>query len=181
VGDLAYADRTGDEKVDVRDEMEIGHTFPVSTFGIDFDIKYRNWELYLLGTSELGVTKMLNTSYHWNTGENAYSVIAEKRYHPVNNPGGTYPALTATSGTNSYRNSDFWIGNASFFRLKNIELSYNFDMQKVKWISSLRLFARGTNVFVLSAIKDLDPEVLNGGITNNPLTAFYTGGVSFTF
>ncbi|MDR1810510.1 MAG: SusC/RagA family TonB-linked outer membrane protein [Prevotella sp.] len=180
-GDLAYADRTGDGRVDVRDEIEIGHTFPRLSFGVDFNIKYRNWELYLLGTSELGVNKMQNTSYHWNAGENAYSALAEKRWHPVNNPTGTYPALTTTSGANSYRSSDFWLGNASFFRLKNIELSYNFDMQNVKWISSLRLFARGTNVFVLSSITDLDPEVLNAGITNNPLTSFYTGGVSFTF
>jgi TonB-linked SusC/RagA family outer membrane protein len=181
IGDLAYADRTGDNRIDLRDEIEIGNTFPRSTFGIDINIKYRNWELYLLGTSELGVYKMQNTTYHWNTGENAYSVIAEKRYHPVNNPGGTYPALTTTSGANSYRSSDFWIENASFFRLKNIELSYNFNMQNLKWISSLKLFARGTNIFVLSAIKDLDPEVLNAGITNNPVTSLYTGGISFTF
>jgi len=181
VGDLAYADRNGDGKIDMRDEIQIGHNFPRSTFGIDFDFRYRNWGLYLLGTSELGVNKMLNTSYYWNTGENAYSVLAEKRYDPANNPEGTYPALTTTSGANSYRNSDFWIANSSFFRLKNVELSYNFDMKKVKWISSLKVYVRGTNLFVISAIKDLDPEVLNAGITNYPLTAFYTGGFSFTF
>lgn len=181
VGDLAYADRSADGMVDVRDEMQIGNNFPLSTFGLEVDLKYGNWGFYALGTSELGVNKMLNTTYHWNTGENSYSVLALERYHPVNNPGGIYPALTTTSGGNSYRNTDFWIANSSFFRMKNIELSYTLNMKQTGWMSSMRLFARGTNLFVLSEIKDLDPEVLNAGITNNPLTAFYTGGISFTF
>lgn len=181
-GDLAYADRNGDGIVDDRDEMLIGNNFPLTVLGIDLELNYRGWGLYVLGTSELGVNKMLTNSYYWNTGAGKYSTLAMDRYHAVNNPGGSYPALTTTPGVNSYRNSDFWIANASFFRLKNIELSYTLKPASSKLFSKgIKIFARGTNVFVISGIKDLDPEALDAGVTNNPITAFYTGGVSFTF
>lgn len=181
-GDIAYADSNGDGLVDDRDEMMIGNSYPVSTFGLDIDLKYKNWGLYVLGTSELGVEKMLNNTYYWNNGDSKYSVLAAQRYHPVNNPGGIYPALTSKAGANSYRGSDFWMEDASFFRLKNIELSYTLNLKQPTFLSKgVKFFVRGTNLFVLSKIKDLDPEVLNAGVTNNPVTAFYTGGVSFTF
>jgi len=181
-GDVAYSDKNGDGIVDDRDETVIGSSFPLSTFGVDLNLQYKNWGLYVLGTSELGIDKLLNNSYYWNSGDRKYSVLASQRYHEVNNPGGIYPALTSLAGDNSYRSSDFWIENGSFFRLKNIELSYKLNL-KSSGISSkeIKFFARGTNLFVISAIKDLDPEVLSAGVTNNPVTAYYTGGLSFTF
>jgi len=80
------------------------------------------------------------------------------------------------------RASDFWLEDASFFRLKNIELSYLYNFKDPSFfIKDMKIFARGTNVFVLSKQKDLDPEVLGAGLTNYPVTAYYTGGVTFTF
>ncbi|HQB27869.1 MAG TPA: SusC/RagA family TonB-linked outer membrane protein [Paludibacter sp.] len=182
VGDLAYVDANNDGYVDNRDHVMIGNSFPYTVLGIDLDLKYKNWGLYVLGTSELGVHHMLNNSYFWNTGDSKYSVIAEQRYHPVNNPSGIYPALTTKNGENSYRASDFWLEDASFFRLKNIELSYLYNFKDPSFfIKDMKIFARGTNVFVLSKQKDLDPEVLGAGLTNYPVTAYYTGGVTFTF
>jgi TonB-linked SusC/RagA family outer membrane protein len=181
-GDIAYFDQNGDAIIDDRDESVIGNSFPLSTFGIDLNLQYKNWGMYVLGTSELGVDKLLNNSYYWNSGDRRYSVLATQRYHETNNPSGIYPALTSLSGDNSYRNSDFWIENASFFRLKNIELSYKLNLKSSNISSkNIKFFVRGTNLFVLSAIKDLDPEVLSAGLANNPVTAYYTGGLSFTF
>ena len=104
------------------------------------------------------------------------------RWHPVNNPDGTLPRLTTTTGSNSYRNSDFWIEDASFFRLKNVELSYTFNNYKAKGVmKQIKVFLRGTNLCVISKIKDLDPERLDAGITNYPVYRTFTGGLSFTF
>lgn len=181
-GDIAYADLNGDRVIDGRDEKMIGNSFPRATLGIDIQLKYKNWELYLLGTSELGIKKLLGNTYYWNKGDSKYSVLARDSYHPERNPGGLYPVLTTTDGANSFRNSGFWIENASYFRLKNVEISYTFPTKKSSVSGKgFRIYARGTNLFVISKIKDLDPEVPDAGVVNNPVTAYYTGGVSFTF
>ena len=48
-------------------------------------------------------------------------------------------------------------------------------------VKKMKVFARGANLFVLSSVKDLDPELLNAGVTNYPVTRTFTGGVSFVF
>ncbi len=181
-GDIAYKDLNNDSVIDDRDETMIGQSFPVTTWGIDVDLQYKGFGLYVLGTAETGASALLSNAYYWNNGADSYSVKALDRWHPVNNPDGTLPRLTTTTGSNSYRNSDFWIEDASFFRLKNVELSYTFNNYKAKGVmKQIKVFLRGTNLCVISKIKDLDPERLDAGITNYPVYRTFTGGLSFTF
>lgn len=182
VGDIAYRDLNGDQVVDDRDQTMLGQSFPLTVWGVNIDLRYKGFGLYVLGTAETGVQKLLTNNYYWNKGEDAYSVTARDRYHPTNNPDGKYPRLTTTAGTNSYRNSDFWLEDAGFFRLKNVELSYTLTNRKpTGFCKQCKFFVRGTNLFVLSKIKDLDPECLDAGLTNYPVYRTFTGGVSITF
>lgn len=181
-GDIAYADLNNDNQIDNRDREMLGNSFPRTTIGGEINLRYRQWGLYLLGIAETGVSKWLNNSYYWNRGEDKYSVITLDRYHPIENPQGTYPRLTTTTGDNNFRNSSFWIKNASFFRMKNVELSYTLpNKYNSPAFRNIKFFARGTNLFVLSGIKDLDPEVINAGVNNYPLSMTITGGVSVRF
>lgn len=181
-GDIAYKDLNGDKMIDDRDMKQLGHTFPRTTLGIDFNLSYKGWGLYLQGYSELGVDTWATNAYYWNSGEGKYSKLALDRYHPVNNPSGTYPRLTTTAGENNFRNSSFWLENTSFFRMKNVELSYTFShFSPGSVVRKMKVFARGANLFVISSVKDLDPELLGAGVTNYPVTRSFTGGVSFVF
>ncbi len=181
-GDVAYKDLNRDGVVDDKDETQIGQTFPIGVLGINLDLNYKGFGLYILGTAELGASVVLNNNYYWNTGTNSYSVKALDRWHPENNPEGTLPRLTTTSGTNSYRTSDFWVSKADWFRLKNVELSYTFDNRNsMKVFKTLKVFARGTNLLVFSPIKDLDPEVPNAGLVNYPVCRTITGGITIGF
>ncbi len=182
VGDIAYADMNDDNIVDDNDKASLGQSFPTTTLGIDITLNYKGIGLYILGTATTGVTKLCNNAYYWNNGLDGYSTLALDRYHPVNNPTGTQPRLTTTDGANNFRNSTFWAEDASFFRLKNVELSYTLTNKSGKGLGkNYKFFVRGTNLFVLSAVKDLDPEMLNGGVTNYPAYRTVTGGVSITF
>ncbi len=181
-GDIAYKDLNGDKIIDGRDVKELGNSFPRTTLGIDFNVSYKGWGLYLQGYSELGVHTWATNAYYWNNGEGKYSKLALDRYHPANNPTGNYPRLTTTAGENNFRNSSFWLKNTSFFRMKNVELSYTFNQfSPSSVVKKMKVFARGANLFVLSSVKDLDPELLNAGVTNYPVTRTFTGGVSFVF
>lgn len=180
-GDIAYLDMNNDKIIDTRDETVIGNSFPLLSWSIDIDFRYKNWELYILGTAENGVDQLLSNTYYWNTGLGKYSEIVLNRYHDELNPDGTYPRLTSTSGANSFRNSTYWVKSGDFFRVKNIELSYTFNFKKNSVLKNLKLFARGTNLFVFSGIKKLDPERPSAGVTNYPVLSNYTGGLSMLF
>lgn len=178
-GDIAYADLNGDGMVDGRDQKMVGNSFPRTTLGLDLNLHYRGWGLYVLCTSELGVDRWLNNTYYWVKGEDKYSEVVLDRYHPVNNPSGTYPRLTTTQGSNNFINSTFWLQDASFFRLKNVELSYTFRVMRT--LRQLRIYLRGTNLLALSKEKNLDPELINAGVTNYPNYTTVTGGLTVTF
>ena len=178
-GDIAYDDLNGDGVIDTNDRKSLGQRFPTGAFGVDFNLGYKSFNLYVLGTAETGLSQLLTNAYYWNYGQNSYSVLAQDRYHPVNNPGGTQPRLTTMNGSNNFQSSSFWIGDGSFFRLKNVELSYTLKGKGI--IEGYRFFVRGTNLFVLSAIKDLDPELPDAGVSNSPVLRTVTGGVSLSF
>lgn len=179
-GSIAYADTNNDGHVDSRDRTMIGNRFPRLTSGIDVRLGYKGWELFLCGTAQAGKWSFNDNSFWQIDGEDKYSVIALERYHPENNPDGKYPSLTTRSAANNFVNSTFWLQNASFFRLKDAELSYTFDFLKAG-VKKLRLFVRGTNLFVISADGHLDPETVNAGVSTYPLYKTITGGALITF
>ncbi|MGM9739861.1 MAG: SusC/RagA family TonB-linked outer membrane protein, partial [Candidatus Cryptobacteroides sp.] len=181
-GDIAYMDMNGDNVIDTKDLMKVGSSFPTGVWSIHADLNWKGWGLYVLATAETGAGFWKTNPYWWNYGEGKYSVLAADRYHPVNNPNGTYPRLTTMSEQNNFRNSTFWYQSSDFLRLKNLELSYTFQMNKKKtYMSSIRLFLRGTNLAVWTPVKDVDPECPSGGVTTYPYYATYTGGFKVTF
>lgn len=160
----------------------IGNSFPSVAWGLNTNFQYKNWGLYLLGTAETGINKLLTNSYYWNTGLGKYSTVVLDRYNESENPSGSYPRLTSTSGANSFRNSSYWVENAAFFRLKNAELSYTFvNRTGTGFYKKIKVYASGSNLFVLSTIKDLDPERLDAGVSNYPVYMSLTGGLAVTF
>ncbi|WP_372757223.1 SusC/RagA family TonB-linked outer membrane protein [Mariniflexile sp.] len=180
VGNVSYEDLNNDGVINEQDRKVIGNSFPRSSIGFSFDTKYKGFGLSLLGVSNMGVDMVKSNAYYRNSGQGKYSVLATDRFHPVNNPDGTQPILTTLTPINDNQTSTFWIENASFFRLKNVELSYTLsnDLWTVK---NMKFYVRGTNLFVLSNVKDLDPEVPNSGVNNYPLFRTVTGGVTLGF
>lgn len=180
IGNVSYKDLNDDGVIDERDRKVIGNSFPRSNFGISLDAKYKGFGLSALGVVQTGVDMIKNNAYYRNSGEGKYSTLASDRFHPVNNPNGTEPILTTLTPINDNVTSTFWMENASFFRLKNVELSY--AVSKDTWlVKKMKFYVRGTNLFVLSDVKDLDPEVPNSGVSNYPLFRTVTGGVSLSF
>ncbi len=180
-GDIAYKDQNGDGVIDDLDRVDLGLSTPTTFIGFDVELKYKGWGLYALGTATLGSMKTLSNTYYRNNAESKYSTLAFDAYHPSRNPNGSQPALTTTNGANNTVTSDFWMESGNFFRLKNVELSYTIDFAPASIVKKSKFFVRGNNLFVLSDIKDLDPEAPNGGVTNYPVLSMITGGVSISF
>ncbi len=180
VGNIKYKDLDGDGVITDQDRTVVGNSFPRASIGFQAYLQYKRWAVSLLTTTELGVDFVKNNAFYRNAGEGKYSTLALDRFHPVNNPSGDQPALTTTNAANDFRTSSFWVDSASFLRLKNAEISYTIKGDTY-FAKMLRLHIRGTNLFIISDEKDLDPEVPNSGVNNYPLFRTITGGVTVGF
>ena len=181
-GDIKYRDMNGDNVVDENDIHATAYHSPRTYIGVNVSVGYKGFNLYVLGQGAVDGNVMLSSNRYFmvnGTSQN-YSELMLDRYPYTND----YPRLTTLS-ENNYQYSTYWVANAAFFRLKNIELSYSFPASTSGRLnmSGLKVFARGTNLAVFSGLKkySVDPENINAGITNYPIFRTVTVGVSCKF
>ena len=93
------------------------------------------------------------------------------------------PAISFTNKVNNYRDSDLWLRDASYLRLKNVEIGYNFSkkiLSKIN-IGSLRVFATGYNLLTLDKLKIVDPESRPNGNAMYPVVMVINMGLKVGF
>lgn len=177
-GDLRYADLNGDGYVDDSDQGMIGHSSPRMYYGLNAQLRYRNFEFFVSGAGRAFYDLALTNSYYWNGwGDNTYSNFVNQ------NVNGNYPRLTYYKVNNNFMTSAYWLTKGDYFKIQNVELAYTIPAKAVQFMGSrgVRLYVRGANLLTLSKIKDVDPESINSGVTNYPLFRTFTGGVKLNF
>jgi hypothetical protein len=105
-----------------------------------------------------------------------YSSLAE-------NPDARFPRLTYGANINNNRASTFWLADASFLRLKTLEIGYTLPkkwMEKVS-ISNLRVSAIGDNLYLWDKVKLWDPEQASSNGAVYPLTRSWSLVVQLSF
>ncbi|MCX6285978.1 MAG: TonB-dependent receptor [Bacteroidetes bacterium] len=170
-----YVDRNGDGKITDADRYCYKSPNPTFTFGINTRLSYKKWSLAASGHANIG-------NYMYNNVEANRGVYAN-----LFRPEGPYLGNVATSVTNTgFVNqcylSDYYVQNASFFKLDYLSLAYNFG-NLVKNTLNLRISFTVNNVFTITKYQGLDPEVNLGstlGIDNNmyPRSRVYVIGVN---
>jgi TonB-linked SusC/RagA family outer membrane protein len=197
-GDMKYKDIAGDPvtggpdgKIDENDYSNIGHTpFPDITYGINLNASYKGLEFSVLfqgvsnvstyfdGSAAYPFYSGFRTAFTWHTER-----WTEERYN--NGDVISYPRLTTSaSGTgHNYRMSTFWLQDASYLRVKNIELAYRFKKVNLGIIgfNSLRLFVNTNNLFTFTKMRYFDPEAPSGSGTFYPQMRVFNCGLSVQF
>ncbi|MBG6234163.1 TonB-linked SusC/RagA family outer membrane protein [Pedobacter sp. CAN_A7] len=161
VGDLIYEDYNGDGILNADDMTRTKYgNIPQITYGLNLNASYKNFDLSILFAGQAQVSQYV-LAESGSVG-NFYSSWADNRYSPTNT-NGTFPRVTERSSNaisgGQYRNN-FWLNDAAFLRLKNVELAYNLKgdfLSKLK-VSGVRIFASGFNLFTITKVKDYDPE-----------------------
>jgi TonB-linked SusC/RagA family outer membrane protein len=161
VGDLIYEDFNGDGVINADDMSRTKYgNIPQITFGMTLNAAWKNWDFSAVISGQSQVSQYVLPES--GTVGNFYSSWAGNRYSP-NNTNGTHPrvserASSAVSG-GLYRNN-FWLNDASFARLKNVQIGYNVPQPVLDRlsISSLKIYANAFNLFTLTGVKDYDPE-----------------------
>ncbi len=188
LGDIGYQDVNGDGKIDSEDQVRLGMpTMPHFTYGIDFSLNYEGFTLSGLfyGTGK----RFMTLGDRYQKGEGKYLYYANQlNYWREDNTGADFPRISMTSGVNGNNNqqgSTYWMRNASYFRLKNLQLSYDFKyklLRKCSWLQMCRVNLAGSNLFTISGIdKFFDPETASTSGDGYPVQRVYSVGLTIGF
>jgi len=169
-----FVDRNEDGEITTADKYYFKKPAPDYYFGITSNLRWKDWGLYFSGRANFG-----NYVYNNVQSENSW---LNRMYR---SEGPYISNITSESSETNFDNAqyftDYWIQNASFFRMDDITLSYTFK-QLLKDRLDLRLSATVNNAFVITDYTGLDPEVANG-IDGNifPRSRVWMFGVNLVF
>ena len=170
----AYVDRNGDNQINDADRYLYKNPFADVTMGLNTNLNYKNWDLAIVSRASLG-----NYAYNNMASSRSYEVRATEN-NILTNLHRDYFNTGFQSLTEAGLQSDYYVQNASFFKLDNITLGYTFA--EVFKDADLRLYGSAQNVLIITDYEGLDPEI-NGGIDNNfyPRPRVFTFGVNLNF
>jgi len=159
-GDIKYKDLGKDNIVDMNNDREIlGSQFPDLTYAFNFNVEWKGFDL---GVFMQGVQGIKGYTYYEIASP--FSGFANMgswwlgRWTPEH-PSNTLPRLTL-DGVRNGIHSSFYMENASYLRMKNIELGYSISPKILSQagIKSLRIYGNMQNAFTITKFKGFDPE-----------------------
>ena len=193
-GDPKLRDLNGDGKVTTEDQTVIGHGLPIHTGGLTNTFEWKNFDLSVFLQWSYGNDVInYNRKKLEQLQERHINQLASAKDHwqpRVDNGDGTYTEGNYTNylwavGRGLDVNTNREVEDASFLRLKNIQLGYNFPIKLLKktGISSLRLYFSAQNLYTWTKYSGYDPEVStrNSAMTRGFDYSAYPRATSFTF
>lgn len=186
-GDAKYKDLNGDMKVDQNDVTAIGNpVYPQLTGGINLGFSYKGFDLSMTWQGATKVSRMLDDIFRTPFSTSMNRSLAKHFVTDTWTEKGDaakYPAISFQNMTHNGRDSDLWMRDASYLRLKNIEVGYSLPkktLQKMH-IGSLRVFATGYNLLTFDKLKVIDPEAKTGTSTLYPVIMVVNLGLKVGF
>ena len=185
-GDIHYLDTNKDGKISIEDRTIRGDNQPKLNYFANLSLNYKNFDFEILFQGVTGVDAYYSEPYSFglNTaGDGLTPMTVQKDYWTPENTGARYPRLApnSTYGNNNHQ-SDFWHFDASYCRVKYIQLGYTFDQLGLKkvGISNIRLYVNVQNPFTIAKENLVDPES-RGQKGAYPLVKTYSAGLSLNF
>ncbi|MBK3516164.1 SusC/RagA family TonB-linked outer membrane protein [Carboxylicivirga marina] len=177
-GDVKYVDQNGDNKIDDFDVVAIGNNWlPEVNYALTLGAEYKGAGFNAIFQGASNVSVMLNTpSIFWPLfNNNNISEFSNDRWTPATASTATLPRLTPEKNDNNYRASTVWQRDASYLKLRTLEVYYHLPkslVEKVK-LKRAKVFFRGMNLFSVDNIEIMDPEEV--GAVYPTLTSYNVG------
>ena len=196
-GDIIYKDVNGDGVINTMDERPIGFPTgwaPMLSFGSNIGLQ---WKGFNLNMDFAGATMQswfqdfeLRNAFH--AGGNSPGYLLTDRWHRADpyDPNsewipGKYPAIRKGTSENNGRNSDFWLHDVRFIRLRNLELGYTLPKSMTSRLRSdrIRFYLSGSNLFSIDNLRELgvDPEIEARAAVVYPQQRTFLAGFNLTF
>lgn len=188
-GYLKFEDVDHDGKITEADRKICGGVIPRYTYSFTVDFNYKGFDLmaFFQGVDHVYTygDRIGATPFWFGCGLPKQWITDS--WTPERGTSATLPILTTYEGgqNDNFRSNDFWLRDASYLRIKNIQLSYTFPMSVVKAlkISALKLYVNVQNWFTFSNMDGFDPEknLKNTNYYEYPSTKTFTAGINITF
>lgn len=185
-GDLKFADVNGDGEITPADRTLIGDPTPDVTYGISLGVSYKGWELGIDMMGQ-GGNQIYRTWDNYNWAQFNYMEQRLDRWHGEGTSN-TQPVLNTGHAIN-FENSEYYVEDGSFFRIRNLQLGYTFDKVLISKIGlkALKAYFNIQNLKTWKHNTGYTPEfggsAIAFGVDNGsyPVPAIYTFGLNITF
>ena len=190
-GDLRYQDFNGDGLITDADKTYISkpNLVPTTNYGIELSVAYKGLSLRALVQGAYGFAVQITAEGAGDAFNGNLRPWNLDRWTPATAKTATYPRIGLNSNINniSYQTvSDFWFVDASYVRLKSLELGYQIPtslLQRTKVVQNARVYCSGYNLLTLNKMGHFqqDAEVGNGTGGAYPNTANFNLGLQLGF
>jgi TonB-dependent starch-binding outer membrane protein SusC len=157
-GDMCFVDVDGDGKITNDDRTRIGKTVPGYFYGFNLRATYRRFDLnaFFNGVGDVQAFNRVRQSLEAVSGGSSNRSVAVLDRWTSANPSNTMPRAVVGDPNQNGRFSERWVEDASYFRLRNLQLGYS--LPEGLWGTGTRLYVAATNLFTMTPYSGLDPE-----------------------
>lgn len=161
-GDIKFKDINGDNIIDQNDRTHAGSPFPKFTYGFNFSLNWKNFDLSGLLQGVYGNDIYFlygNFAYETQSrGFNSYDAIRD--YWTPTNTDTDIPKVSLDDRNGNRRISTRFLYDGSYLKVRNITLGYDFKpLIRSNKIGGLRMYVTGQNLFTFTKYPGLDPEI----------------------
>ena len=193
-GDVVYKDLDRNGVIDDEDRTAMGNPrSPELMFGIPFGFQYKNFDFSVLLQGATNTSILLNGAAVFDFPQFEQDKIGRvkkmhlDRWTPETAATAKYPALHyGTHDNNKNGNSSLFLYDASYLRLKNVEIGYNVSPNWLRkfHVQQVRIYVQGLNLLTFDKLGDvdIDPETKSGdGASWYPIQKVFNFGIDITF
>ena len=188
-GDAVYVDLNDDGIIDQNDQKPLGYTDnPEITYSLNASIHWKGLDFSMLWTGADHVSRSLNGYFRDQFGSTNTSALAQwvaDNSWTEDNPNAILPRISFTNRVHNNRDSQAWLVDSRYVRLKNIEVGYTFNKsQHLPFFNYIRLYLSGQNLLTFSRFDGNDPEAPGQGLDfgmRYPMTRVFNIGAQFNF
>ena len=188
-GDCVYVDLNGDNVIDANDQKPLGYTDnPEITFSVNFNFQWKGLDFTMLWIGADHVSRQLNGYFRDQFGSTNTSALTQyvaDNSWTEDNTDAILPRISFTNRVHNNRDSQAWVVDSRYIRLKNVEIGYAFvPKQKDAFFNYIRVYASGNNLLTFADFKGNDPEAPGSGLdygVRYPMTRLFNIGVQVNF
>lgn len=186
-GDLKFKDLNHDGVIDGKDTAMFGYSErPEYTFGWISGFQWKNLDFSMTWTGATHVSRRMEADYTrpFNTGKSPLmQFMVEDRWTEERGQSAKFPRFTQANKEYNSQASSFWVRDASYIRLKNMEIGYSIHAKTLRkaGIESLRIYANGYNLLTFDYLGFIDPESKVGANNRYPNLRIFNLGVNINF
>jgi TonB-linked SusC/RagA family outer membrane protein len=186
-GDVRYNDLNSDGKINDLDQSPIGFpNYPEIIYSISGGADYKGFDMSFLFAGVENVSREFPLSSQFSVPFSSVKDAAlmtwflDNQWTPETAATAKAPTISFIGVANNNKSSVLWTRDASYLRLKNVEIGYSFSTAVLKrmGMSSMRVYANGYNLLTWSKLELMDPEQVQ---STYPLVRIINLGLSVTF